>query len=748
MDPIPSNLPPQLTSFVGRERELSEARVLLGANRLVTLTGTGGSGKTRLSIQLATETACEFGDGVYFIPLAPLRDPGLVASSIAQNLGLRAASDRSLMDRLVSYLLERRMLIVLDNFEHVLDGASVVAELLKATRAMRILVTSRSPLHVLGEQEYPVPPLRVPDVRVPVSLLAVADCESVRLFEQRASAILPGFAIDATNFDAIAHIVGRLDGLPLAIELAAARVKLLSPEAILARLEHSLGLLVGGARDLPGRQQTLRGTIVWSYQLLSEEGKRLLATCSVFRGGASLETIESVCQPTLGVPVLDGLQELADHSLLRRAAGQPQLRYSMLETIREFAAERLGELPEMAEVRERHAAHFLALAAEAVLQLTGPREPEWVERLDLEHDNIRAAIDWHRGRTPDSALRLAAAMASFWSRRGHFAEGRQRLRTLLDLVPGLTTTRVRALNGAAWLAIDQGDYRSADDLLEESIALASQLNDTLGEGMAVLYRARSKIASGRASEAGPDVERATSLLRAANDPAGLAFAMLYAGLEAQFTGRVKVARDLFVQGFTTCGDLGFRLLAARLSQLLGIARVDLGDFSGARAALKEGLLAAVELGDRWIVPIGLAGFAGLAARTGRPRLALRLAGAAAAYSESNQFSVPKPNQATVDRWLAPVRKSLGAAADRVYAEGRNLSLEQAVASALANEPEEIRPTGPTLTPRELEVATLAAQGLTNRYIASQLYLSVRTVDVHVDHILTKLGFHSRTQLAA
>ncbi len=420
----------------------------------------------------------------------------------------------------------------------------------------------------------------------------------------------------------------------------------------------------------------------------------------------------------------------------------------MLETIRQFAGERLGELPEVAEVRDRHAAHFLALAEEAAAELTGPREPEWVERLDLEHDNIRAAIDWYRERTPDSALRLAATIAPFWSRRGHFAEGRQQLRTLLGLVPGLTATRARAINGAAWLAIDQGDCSSADHLLEESITGASQLNDTLTEGMAVLYRARSKIAAGRASEAGPDVERATLLLRAANDPAGLALALLYAGLEAQFTGRVEAARDLFDEGLTTCRELGFRLLAARLSQLLGIARVDLGDFSGARAALKDGLLAAIDLGDRWIVPIGLTGFAGLAARTARPRLALRLPGSASAYSESNQFSVPKPNQATLDRWLAPVRNSLGAAADRVYSEGCSLSLEQAVASALANEPEETRPTGPSLTPRELEVATLAAQGLTNREIASQLYLSVRTVEVHVDHILTKLGFHSRTQLAA
>ena len=251
MVPIPSNLPRQLTSFVGRERELSEVRRLLGANRLLTLTGTGGSGKTRLSIELASEVACEFPDGVYFVPLAPLSDPGLVASSIAQNLGLRAASDRALMDRLVSYLRERQILIVLDNYEHLLGGVSLVVDLLKATRAVHFLVTSRCPLRVSGEQEYPVPPLSVPDMQAPPSLLAVAECESVRLFVERASAALPGFAIGGTNFDAINQVVRRLDGLPLAIELAAPRVKSLSPEAILARLDQSLRLLVGGARTRP-----------------------------------------------------------------------------------------------------------------------------------------------------------------------------------------------------------------------------------------------------------------------------------------------------------------------------------------------------------------------------------------------------------------------------------------------------------------------------------------------------------------
>ena len=748
MDTVASHLPAQLTSFVGRERQLAEAKDLLGAHRLLTLTGPGGGGKTRLSIQLASEAAPEFPDGVFFVPLAPLRDPDLVAPSIAQILGLRASSDRSLMGRMVSYLERRRVLLILDNFEHLVSGAGVVVDLLVATDAMRLLITSRSPLHVSGEQEYPVPPLVVPDARAAASVVTVADCEAVRLFVERASAALPGFAIDATNVEAITEIVRRLDGLPLAIELAAARAKLLSPAAVLARLQQSLRLLVGGARDAPDRQQTLRATIGWSYELLSEGAQQLLAACSVFRGGAGLETIESVCQPAVTCPVLDGLQELADHSLLRRVSSHVEPRYSMLETIREFAAERLVELPDARALHQRHAEHFCALAEAAGPYLTGPGELEWVERLDLEHDNIRAAIDWHRQASPPDALGAAAAMSGFWARRGHFTEGRQHLATLLDLVAEETPTRVRALNGAAWLAIDQGDYEHAFNLLGESIELSRKLNDTDGEGTAVLYLARTKIASGRAGDAGRDVDEATSLLRKASDEPGVALALLYDGLAAQFTDRLETARQAYEASVAMCRRNGYGWIGARSSQMLGMTLLDLGDLPGARAALADGLPTSLKLGDRWMLAIGLAGFAGLAARSGRPRVALRLASAATAYSEANDYFMSTPVEASLARWIAPVRNSLGRSAVAVEAQGRQMTLEDAVAAAISDEGGDAPSAGPTLTRREVEVATFAARGLSNRDIAGELHLSVRTVEAHVDHILTKLGFHSRTQLAA
>ena len=751
LDDTPNNLPRPLTSFIGREHELAEARRLLGDNRLLTLTGPGGSGKTRLCIRLAAEVAGDFPDGVYFVPLAPVREPGLVPSSIAQHIGLQDPRGRPLLEHLAAHLRERKLLIVLDNFEHLLAAGPVVVELLKGSRALRIVVSSRSSLRLSGEQECPVPPLALPGLQT-TSPASIAACESVELFVERAAAATPGFAVDEKNAASIAQIVQRLDGLPLAIELAAARVKLLPPEAILTRLDHALGLLVGGSRDLPDRQQTLRSTISWSHELLSEGGRRLLATCSVFRGGASLEMIELVCKTAvdIGMPVLDGLQELVDQSLLRPAPTSGRPRYTMLETIREFAAERLAEMPEAVGIQESHAAAFLVLAEEARSPGTAADEKEWFDRLELEHNNVRAAIEWYCRESPADALRLAAAMSNFWSWRGHFTEGRERLRVLLELVADASPTRVRALNGAAWLAIDQGDHAEAATRLEESLALSRRLNYRAGEGMAIVYLARSSIASQRAAEAAPYVEDAIAMLREAQDGPGVALCFMYAGLVAQFTDQLEVACDCFAQCIRLSQELGIDSVAARVSQLLGIARLDLGELGAARAALEQGLPASLELGDRWVVPIGLGGFASLAARTGRPRQALRLAGAATAYSETNHFSIPPAMQAVIDRWLAPARKTVGAAAAKLFAEGRQMKVEEAVACALANEPEETWRPGPrrSLTRRELEVAALVARGLTNREIASQLYLSVRTVDVHVDHILTKLGFHTRTQLAA
>jgi non-specific serine/threonine protein kinase len=749
------SLPKPLTSFIGRQQELAQAKRLLQDNSLVTLTGPGGTGKTRLCIALAGQVAAEYPDGVYFVPLAPIRDPGLVPSTIAQSIGLQDPRDRPLMEHLVSQLRTRHLLLVLDNFEHLLGGAPVVTRLLQEASAVRILVSSRSALRVSGEQECPVPPLAVPDLRAQPSPQSLTDCDSARLFAERAAAVLPGFVIDEHNAPAIAQIACRLDGLPLAIELAAARVKVLPPEAILPRLERSLILLTGGSRDLPDRLQTLRATIAWSYDLLTEGARRLLAACSVFAGGASLEAIETVCGAALdvGLPVLDGLAELVGQSLLRLVpppAGASPARYAMLETIREFAAERLDQMPEAARVRSAHAAAFLALVESGGRPHAGLARKDWLERLATEHNNIRAALSWYRHHDPSTALRMAASMAAFWSLRGHHTEGRQQLGDVLDLDRTASVARVSALNGAAWLAIDQGDYTQATDLLAESIWLSQALHDALGEGIATVYLGRCKLSGLHIAEAVSDVDRAAGLLASTGDRPAIAFSLMYSGLAAQFSGRLEVACDYFARCVAMSAELGLEPLNARVTQVLGCALVDRGDLAAARRALEEGLPASIAVGDRWVVTIGLAGFAGHAVKTGRPRRAFQLWGAAEEYQDANKFTMPGPILEMADRWLAPARTSAGPAATRMIAEGRRLTVQAAVDLALANEPESAGRAGPgqPLTRRETEVAVLVARGLTNRDIAAQLFLSVRTVEVHLDHILTKLDFRTRTQLAA
>ena len=746
------SLPKPLTSFIGRERELAQAKRLLRDSYLVTLTGPGGSGKTRLCIALAAAVADDYPDGVYFVPLAPVRDPGLVPSTIAQSIGLQDARDRPLMEHLVSQLRERQLLIVLDNFEHLLDGAPVLTRLLEETRAVRILVSSRSPLRVSGEQECPVPPLAVPEEDARLAATSLSACESVRLFAERAAAGVPGFTLDDENAAAIAAIVRRLDGLPLAIELAAARVKLLPPQAILPRLDHSLGLLTGGRRDLPDRQQALRATIAWSYALLTEGARRLLATCSVFAGGASLEVIETVCDAAvdIGLPVLDGVAELVDQSLLRQVPRPGLVRYAMLETIREYAAERLEAMPEAKPARSAHAAAFLALVEAGGRPHAGLARKEWLERVDTEHNNIRAALGWYREHDPRAALRLAASMSAFWSLRGHHTEGRQRLGELLSLVPEPSAARGSALNGAAWLAIDRGDYADAAAMLGESIELSHALGDTVGEAIATVYLGRCQMSRRDIAGGAPHVERAVVLVSQTGDGPATAFVTFYSGLVALLTGQLEAACGLFDRCAATAAALDLEPLSARARQMLGFPLLDLGELAAARAALAEGFPVCMDVGDRWVVQIGLAGFAGLAAKTGRPRLALRLAGAGDAYRDANEFSMPEPIAEIVGRWLAPARAKAGRAAERLVADGRRLSPEQAVDLVLASDPDDAPPPASrqALTRREAEVAALAARGLTNRDIAAQLFLSVRTVEVHVDHILTKLGFHTRTQLAA
>jgi predicted ATPase/DNA-binding CsgD family transcriptional regulator len=712
------------------------------------LTGPGGCGKTRLAIALAAGVTGRFAQGVHFVSLAAIRDPSLVPVSIAQSIGLQDARGRSLLEHLSGYVGDGDVLLVLDNFEQVLAAGGFVSELLDATGRLRVLATSRSPLHVSGEQEFPVPPLTLPEVGAGTTAAAVAACESVRLFAERAAASVPGFTVDDQNAEAVAGIAARLDGLPLAIELAAARVKLLPPAEILARLDNSLGLLVSSGRDLPARQRTLRATIAWSYELLSDSARQLLAACSVFRGGIALVVIECVCAEAVGlrIPVLDAAGELVDHSLLRQAAPAPGggPRLAMLETVREFAAERLAELPVHERVRAAHAGAFAALVKDLA------RAPLWPDRagldlLELEHDNFRAALDFYRRADLAAALRLANRLTAFWSARGHFSEGRRRLGDLLDLVPDDDIERVEALAGAGWLAADQGDRATAVALLDESIERARARHDRIREAAALMYRVRATGIMGDPAGAGSDIERALQLQTTAGDDAGLAAALFFAAASSMLEGNQRLALERFEECVRLSRAIGLPQVEARALQLMGVTRLQLGELLAARAVLARGVPAIVDLGDRFAIPVGLSVLAGLAAKEGRPRAALLLAGAAAAYEQVNDTYRPQVIRAFLDGWLESARKATGAAARKLLEEGSRLTLDEVMALGLSEAPEGGAPS--SLTRRESEVAALVARGLTNREIAGQLYLSVRTVEVHVDHILTKLGFRNRTELA-
>jgi predicted ATPase len=489
----PNNLPMQPTLLVGREREVEDVRgrLLAPEVRLLTLTGPGGTGKSRLALQAAADLFEEFEDGVFFVALATLTDPALVASSVAQVLGVRESADQPLLEGIKDYLQDKRLLLVLDNFEQVLEAAPLAGEILSAAPRLKVLATSRIPLGIYGEREYAVPPLAIPDPKRLPTLEILSHYEAVRLFVERAEATKAGFEITSENAPAVAEICARLDGLPLAIELAAARIKLLPPSAILARLSNRLKLLTGGARDLPERQRTLRGTIEWSHTLLEEGEKTLFARMAVFLGGRTLEAVEAVCGAVGDLPMdaFDGVSSLVDKSLLRQEEGpEGEPRFVMLETIHEYAREKLRESGEAEELGRAHARHFLDLAEEA--ELTGPEQAGWLELLEAEHDNLRAVLSRSlEGEDPELGLRLASALRYFWFLRGHWSEGRGWLEEVLAANAGAeASVRAKALGGLAKRAVEQGDHERAKTLLGEALVLSRKLGSMVNfaEGLETL----------------------------------------------------------------------------------------------------------------------------------------------------------------------------------------------------------------------------------------------------------------------
>jgi predicted ATPase len=611
--PTRHNLPAQPTPFLGRQAQLAAVREALGHPdvRLVTLTGAGGTGKTRLALQAAGELLDEFKDGVFFVALAPIRDPSLILPTIAQTLGIREVTDRTLLEQLVDELHDKRTLLVLDNFEQVVDAAPLVTDLLRAASQLKVLVTSRTLLRVYGEHSYPVPPMALPDPPDLPDLERLRQAEAVQLFTQRAQAVKPGFLLSDENAADVIGICTRLDGLPLAIELAAVRVRLLPPQAILTRLSDRFRFLTGGSRDLPVRQQTLRAAIDWSYDLLQTEEKTLFRRLAVFVGGCSLEAAEAVCHGSSELDLLDGLQGLVDKNLARCNEVRGEPRFSMLETIREYALEQLaaGGSDEAEEIRGRHASFFAALAEEAEGELWGPDQTAWLDRLDLEHDNLRAALEWslQRGEAdPDAAeigLRLAGPLWVFWGARAHLKEGRRWLERALACPLGRGKALAKVLVGAGALAWQLGDYAEARSCFEQGIA-----------GW-----------------------------REAGDPAGLAEALHMGGHLALDEGEHGQARALFQESFRLYQEMGEASMSLVLTQDLALLAYHQGAFEEARVQFEAGLAAARERGEKDLVSMTLNRLGELARLRGQDDVAATLFEEGLALGREGQLKAEIPS---------------------------------------------------------------------------------------------------------
>jgi predicted ATPase/class 3 adenylate cyclase len=529
LDARPNNLPLQLTSFVGREREIAEVKRLLEANRLLTLTGPGGTGKTRLALQVAGEVLTDFRDGAFLADLSSLVDPALVPSAVASALGVTELPERPILESVKEHLAARELLLVVDNFEQVADACSIVEALLTAAPALKVLVTSRVVLALRGEQEYEVPPLEPPQPDGVADLPALLRVEAVRLFADRAVAVSPRFEVTEQNAPAVAAITARLDGLPLAIELAATRTKVLTPEQILPRLQERLSLLTSGGRTLPERQRTLRGAIAWSHDLLDAPERALFARLSVFTGGWTHESAEAVCDPPgLGLGALEGLASLVDQSLVRRSETDGGVaRFSMLETIREFGQEQLRESGELETVARVHAEHFLDFALEAEAHLTAADQVEWLDRCDEDHPNIRAALEWAiEAGNADRAQDAAGALWRFWQQRGHLAEGRGWFEVILAMPSGRkpSAARAKALIGAGGMAWWQRDRDTAGACYAEAVAIERELDDPVRLAEA-LYNLSFVVAGEDVEAAARVLEESLELFRAAGHEFGVAQAL-------------------------------------------------------------------------------------------------------------------------------------------------------------------------------------------------------------------------------
>ncbi|WP_330231077.1 protein kinase [Nocardia sp. NBC_00508] len=760
------NLPLELTSFVGRRTELSEVKNLLSASRLVTLTGIGGVGKTRLALRAAAGARRDFGDGVWLVELAEVSDASLLVNMVAATLGVRDAAANPLLEVLVQFLSSRETLLVLDNCEQVVEAIAKLNEtLLRACPDLRILITSREPLNVAGEAVLRVTPLTVPDPDREPTLLGLPRFDAVTLFADRAAAAVRGFELNEDNKSAVTRICAQLDGLPLAIELAAARMRTMSPDQILARLTDRYTLLTRGSRTAPSRQQTLRWCIDWSYGLCAPVEQRLWARLSVFAGSCELDAIEQVCgtdltsgleTAALEHSTLDVLSALVDKSILIREESDTVVRIRMLDTLRDYGRQKLQESGEYQDLRRQHRDCYQQLALDAEAEWISHRQLDWIARLERELPNLREALESclseDTQEAAEAGLRTAAALYEFWGFRGLYGEGRSWLDRVLahrraqSMVPG----RIKALCVGCQMAALQGDFQSAASLLEQGRVLAGHSSTPAIQAQIAYADGILALAGGEAANALSSLERAVDML-SSNMTGDLYISALTLfgwayGLRGDTTRAIEHYRR--VLSITEAqGELLYRSAALRN---MGVAAWQQGERDRAQQLLEKALRLNQGPNSPMVAASGLEALAWTAADHGDAERAAVLLGAAQGLlrvgSIRNTFLNIARFHEDCERMT---RRTLGTRRfDAAFRQGEAMSAAAAVAYALREQLTDTARRSTTLTKRERQVADLITQGLSNKQIAAKLMTSQRTTQGHVEHILTKLGFTTRAQIAA
>jgi predicted ATPase/DNA-binding CsgD family transcriptional regulator len=754
------DLPLQPTPLIGRDAERDAVLSALTHDdvRLVSLTGPGGIGKTSLALDVAMRVRSAFPDGLVFVSLAAIREPELVLPTIAQAAGIRESANLTPRTSLEEALRSKHILVILDNFEHLLAAAPDIAWLLATCANLKVLATSRARLQIRGEHELAVLPLPLPDSQDPDDLTNPA----MALFAERAREIEPAFNLDPVTTPVVAEICRRLDGIPLAIELAAARVKVLPPSALLARLDRRLPLLTGGARDLPDRLRTMRDAIGWSYDLLEAAEQSLFRQLSVFTGGFTLHEAQSLVEEDDAEPaVLEGLAGLVDASLVRQLEREGEPRFLILETIREFGLEQLSIQGEADLVQSRHADLFLTFAEAATPRLRGAERTAWLERLEQAHPNLRAALAWSlEQHDAERGLRLAGALWQFWWWRSHLGEGRQWLDRALALpdAGAYPVPRARALTGSGALAETQGEYAVAEAYHDRAEAAWQETGDTRGLAISLLFRWLVSFNADDQQRMNALAAESLRLFREIDDPWGIAMSLMEQGVMAMRRQDHAAAEEILTEGIARFEAINDQWGIAICKGVLANVATDTGDYPRSAALLSESLTTLLLLDDLWGVATVLPAAARMAAEQGEYAWAVRISGAIARMHETMGALLKAPFRVRFEQTLTEAKTVLGEERfAEALAEGQAMSPEQAVQEAIrpiatvsASEAGDVRRPAviaTTLSPREREVLRLVPE-CTAREIGAELFISESTVRTHIENILNKLGLRNQKELIA